>query len=209
MEMCRLGGALAGVLSLVMFEAYLRPCEMLSLTPSSFLAPARGGVPSWVVLLFPQTAKERSKTGEADDTISLDSDRCQWMAPIFEQMARCQPASGRLLRMNYAEYLLIFRRAAANLGIEMVPYQGRHSGASVDRAEGRRSLEAIQKRGRWRSTKSVRRYEKAGRVNQTWAELSPEVQAHCSRCERALAGVLLQGAECPLPPGLRRCSWER
>ena len=43
-EMCRIGGTLAAVLTLVMFEAYLRPGEMLSLRPSSFLAPTEGGV---------------------------------------------------------------------------------------------------------------------------------------------------------------------
>ena len=48
---------------------------------------------------------------------------------------------------NYAEYLLLFRRAAANLQVDMVPHQGRHSQASVDRAENLRTLESIQKRG--------------------------------------------------------------
>ena len=79
-EMCRIGVTLF----LVMFEAYLRPGEMLSLKPSSFLAPTEGGVRSWVILLFRQTTTARSKTGEADDTISLDSKRCLWMEPVFE-----------------------------------------------------------------------------------------------------------------------------
>ena len=35
-----------------MFQAYLRPGQMLSLRPSSFLAPTEGGVRSWVILLF-------------------------------------------------------------------------------------------------------------------------------------------------------------
>ena len=56
-----------------MFEAHLRPGEMRSLKPSSFLAPTDGGVRSWVTLLFVQAGTARSKTGEEDDTISLDS----------------------------------------------------------------------------------------------------------------------------------------
>ena len=60
------------------FEAYLRPGEMLSLKPSSFLAVTEGGVRSWVMLLFSQTGAARSKAGEADDTINLDSKRCLW-----------------------------------------------------------------------------------------------------------------------------------
>ena len=142
---------LAAVLTLVMLEAYLRLGEMLSLRHSSFLAPTEGGVRSWVILLFPQTGTARSKTGEADDTISLDSKRCLWMRPVFERLQRRQPQDKPLL----------FRRAAAHLQVDMVPYQGRHSGASVDRAENLRTSESIQKRGRWKSAKSVRRYEKA------------------------------------------------
>ena len=43
MKMCRIGGTLAAVLTLVMFEARLRPGEMLSLGPWSFLGPTEGG----------------------------------------------------------------------------------------------------------------------------------------------------------------------
>ena len=64
---------LSAVLIPVMFEAYLRLGGMLSLKLSSFLAPTEGEVRSWVIILFPQAGTARSKTGEADDTISLDS----------------------------------------------------------------------------------------------------------------------------------------
>ena len=86
MDKCRIGGTLAAMLTPVMFEAYLRQGEMLSLRPSSFLAPTEGGVRSWVILLFPQTGTARSETGEADDTISLDSKRYLWMEPVFERL---------------------------------------------------------------------------------------------------------------------------
>ena len=143
-DMCRIGGTLAAFLKLVMFEAYLRSGEMLSLKPSSFLAPDGGGVRSWVILLFPQARTGNSKTGEADDTISLDSKRCLWTEPVFERLQQRQPQDKVFLNLNYAEYLLLLRRAAANLQVDMVPYQGRDSGASVDRAENLRTLESIQ-----------------------------------------------------------------
>ena len=160
-----------------MSEASLPPGKMLSLRPSSFLAPTEGGVRIWVILLFPQTSTARSKTGEADDTISLDSKRCLWKGPVFERLQRRQPQDKLLLNLNYAEYMLLFRRAAANLQVDVVPCQGRHSGASVDRAAKLRTLVSIQKRGRWTSAKSVRHYEKSGRVNKSWSELAPLVQA--------------------------------
>ena len=109
-----------------------------------FLAPT-GGVRSRVILLLPQTVTARSKTGQADNTISLDSTRCPWMELVFERFERRQPQHKPLLNQNYVEYLLLFRRAAANLQVDMVPYQGRHSVASVDRAENLRTLESIKK----------------------------------------------------------------
>ena len=173
--MCRIGGTLAAVITLVMFEAYLRPGEMLSLQPSSFLAATEGGVRSWVILLFRQGSSARSKTGEADEAVSLDSKRCLWMVPAFER-----------LQLNYTDYLLLFGRAAGNLQVDMVPYQGRHFGASMDRAEKLRTLESRQKRGRWKSAKCVRRHEKSGRANQSWPELAPLVQAHREHCNDLL-----------------------
>ena len=55
-------------------RSFLRPGDMVSLRPSSFLAPT-GGVRNRVILLLPQTVTARSKTGQADSTISLDSTR--------------------------------------------------------------------------------------------------------------------------------------
>ena len=73
-DTCRIGGTLAAVLTLVVFQACLRP--------SSFLAPSEGGVRSWVILLFPQAGTERSKTGEADDTMNSR------LKPMFVDGAR-------------------------------------------------------------------------------------------------------------------------
>ncbi|CAK0892251.1 unnamed protein product, partial [Prorocentrum cordatum] len=74
-EIARLGFLMAAVLTLIMVEGYLRPGEMLGLTPASFLPPAPGGVATWALLLFPQEGNLRSKTGESDDSIPLDSRR--------------------------------------------------------------------------------------------------------------------------------------
>ena len=101
LEMCRIWCTLV-----VMFEAYLRPGEMLSLRPSSFLAPTEGGVRRLVILLFPQVGTARSRNGEADDTISLDSKRCLWVGRVFERLRRRQPHDKPLLNLSYAQYAL-------------------------------------------------------------------------------------------------------
>ena len=199
-EMCRLGSMLSAVLTLVMVDCYLRPGEMLGLTPASFLEPSAHAVQNWVILLFPQEKVARSKVGDSDDTIPLDSARSLWMAPVFAALCRHRPASSRLLNMSYLQYLTLFRTAVGNLGLDVVPYQGRHSGASLDRGEGRRSLEAVQKRGRWASQRSVRRYEKAGLLNQSWSKLSVEVKAHCDECLRSISDIVLHGKASPRPP---------
>ena len=49
---------------------------------------------------------------------------------------------------------------------ELHPYRLRHGGASKDFNRQTRTLQEIQRRGRWKSFSSVRRYEKGGRVNQ-------------------------------------------
>ena len=72
-----------------------------------FFAPTEG--------CFIPSNRARSKTGEAHDTISLDSKRCLWMEPVFERLQRQQPQDKPLLNLNYAEYLVLLRRAAANL----------------------------------------------------------------------------------------------
>ncbi|CAK0910262.1 unnamed protein product, partial [Prorocentrum cordatum] len=202
-EMARMGYLLAAAPSLVMVECYLRPGEMLGLTPRSFLPPAPGGVASWALLLFPQEGNLRSKTGESDDSIPLDSCRFVWMDSVYRAVSR-RRGSDRLLGWTYREYVSVFRRACARLGWAVVPCQGRRTGASADRAEGLRTQEQVVKRGRWQALKSVRRYEKAGRVNQAWNELSRKDQDRVAVCLRSLEGIFLQGAAPPLPPRARR-----
>ena len=58
-------------------------------------------------------------------------------------------------------------RAAAATGVARLaptPHGLRHGGASHDHAVRARHILAIQRRGRWRSFDSVRRYEKHGRL---------------------------------------------
>lgn len=56
------------------------------------------------------------------------------------------------------------------------PYRLRHGGASMDYWEKHRSIVEIQKRGRWRATASVRRYEKGGRLSQLLNSLPSHTQ---------------------------------
>ena len=60
-------------------------------------------------------------------------------------------------------------------------YALRHGGASDDRVCGL-SLLDLQRRGRWKSSASVRRYEKSGMVHSALAALDDRSRAFCQRC---------------------------
>ena len=66
----------------------------------------------------------------------------------------------------------------------------RHAGASVDFATGARRLEEIQRRGRWRSARSLRRYEHGGRLTELLRRLPPDVQQAAARAAQELPDVL-------------------
>ena len=191
-ELYRMGEPLLGVLVLVSVEAYLRPSEALSLRPESFLEPTTSAVNEWIILLFPQSGTKRSKVGEADDTISLDSGRMPWMGEVFRILTK-RTTGQKIWDVTYESFARSFRRAAASLRIDAVPYQMRHSGASIDRATERRTLESIAKRGRWLSQKSVRQYEKMGRLNETWNELDHQQKKYMETCEKELENTFLRG----------------
>ena len=70
------------------------------------------------------------------------------------------------------------------------PYRLRHGGASTDYASRRRSLPEIQRIGRWRSFRSLRRYEKGGRLNQFLQSLPPATLQAALAAEDRLRSLL-------------------
>ena len=90
-----------------------------------------------------------------------------------------------------------FSRGAEAIGVGLVPYQARHSGASIDAANNVRGLPSIQKRGRWASKKPVQRYEKAGRLQDTWRELTSWQKDHFKLCAESLRSVMLENRGYP------------
>ena len=72
------------------------------------------------------------------------------------------------------------------------PYSVRHGGASSDALWRTRSLIEIQKRGRWRSEKSVRRYEKHSRLLTKLSDATRKYgQPVMSRMSRLLCDAML------------------
>ena len=183
---------------LLMVDCYLRPSELLGLQNKSLLAPGPHGA-HWSLILHPQEGRSRSKTGNVDETILLNSARLRWMAPVLRQIHQGPPES-YILNLTYPEFSRQFSEVADALEVAVVPYQGRHSGPSIDRAERVRSAEEIQKRGRWKHHRSVTRYEKAGLLQKSWQELSAVQQTYFQTCADQLPAVILHGAAAPVRP---------
>ena len=193
--MTRLGHPLPSIMVLLSVECYLRPSEALSLTGQSLLPPTTSAVPHWVVLLFPQREQTTVQSwgrgrhsGDRLGTGKLDAKSLP---------GACEP------RAVPTAFQTDTRRSSKfSVRIEAVPYQMRHPGPSLDLAQGIRDITSCQKRGRWATMTSLKRYEKHGRLNDTWRLLSPGTQAYCLTCEHDAEGFILAGKTCPLPPRL-------
>ena len=61
---------------------------------------------------------------------------------------------------------LVVKHNLVPLGLQVHLHRLRHGNASHAYASGLMSLQEIQRAGRWKSTKSLRRYEKGGRLSQ-------------------------------------------
>ena len=182
---------------LLAVEAYLRPSELLGVRCGDFIAPAPGGVATWVLLLHPSERNERSKVGSQDDTIPLDSPRFLALAPMIEALSK-RPPDESLIGLEYSQFLELFNKWCRRLRVPAQPYSARHSGASIDRALNERPLDLVRKRGRWKQMSSVVRYDKTGRLNDAWRALDTEVKAYCLECVRVLNTVLLAGGDLPM-----------
>ena len=177
---------------------YLRPSELVNLQKMSLVAPAQDITAHWSLLLFPQEAEKTSKTGSKDDSIAIDNKYMKWLNPVWAELSRGR-GSDSLWNFSYLELVKTLKAAVAATGVmPLVPYQMRHSGPSIDRANNRRSLDECRKRGRWMSWRSLIRYEKAARLSREWNELSSEVRAKLNICEKHLEELILRRPSAPI-----------
>ena len=154
----------------------------------------------WGLLLFPEERPERSKVRTADNSIFLDQEWFQSLKSVLAALRQACPGAC-LWPFSWRHFLKEFRRSALRLGVKaLVPYQMRHSGASIDRASETRSLTEVMKRGRWSTLKSVARYERATRLAHTFHNYSVAQQNHARACELVFADAIqgrLAGALAP------------
>ncbi|CAK0879867.1 unnamed protein product, partial [Prorocentrum cordatum] len=183
------------------FMCYLRPSELLCVRCGHFVAPAGGVSRNWSLLLAPEELGIPTKAGTLDDSLQLDTMALKWLDVAWREL-NAKPAAERAFPSSYQDLLADVQAAGATLGLKLVPYQLRHSGASYDWLRQLRGLPEMMKRGRWRKLKSVARYEKHARVGLEFGKLDARTRSHCVRCEPLLADVFL-GRRSPLTFGLQ------
>ena len=168
MTMLELGEPWMALGTIVMFETYMRPSELLSLRRFQVVTPTRDGEGVTACLTFVLHAFESltpGKTGEYD--APLDLPRQKWLVPFLLVTRASGPLDGLLWPFTYEEYLKVFKMAATlsrTDSLQPTPYGLRHGGASHDRSVSARPLLEVQKRGGWKAFSSVRRYDKHGRL---------------------------------------------
>ncbi|CAE7356621.1 unnamed protein product [Symbiodinium sp. CCMP2592] len=153
-------GDLAFALSL-QYDTYLRPSELLGLTVDHVGYPAG----------------ERTKQGTSDDSVMIaDMADRRWLSDAMElYVGKCKHELFPGVTLSFYERWC--EKSCKQLGSRstcIMPHILRHSGASNDMFHNRRSLNEIQKRGRWQARKSVTRYEKHALLLKRWEQASPK-----------------------------------
>ena len=190
----------------ISFWCYLRPSECMRLRKKDLVPPVARVTPHWIVVVAPSEAGiVTTKVGEQDDSVMWDSADMLWFRELLREL-RGDGSSALIWQFSYADLVLVWRRSCESLKlVGYVPYQLRHGGPSHDRAQMLRSLEAIQKRGRWKQLKSVMRHKKAGRVAQEAMKLSIVMRKYATEVTKQLKEILTGRLSLPqLPDAIHR-----
>ena len=212
----------SGLAVLLIFELYLRPGEAFHIRAIDLVPPVAkvSGAAHWCLTLHAAETEQDSKTGEFDESLSLDLSRQAVLGPALDLMVSQRLGAGwraeqqkfvgaglhlaaPLFDVTLGEVTSDFRTVVDALGVESAlgaahMYMLRHGGASHDYASGCRRLEDVRRRGRWRSWSSVRRYEKGSRLGQVIHKLGPVLQAHGKLCVELLSETV-SGRRSPAP----------
>ena len=180
------------IMLLVAHHCYLRPGELLRIRwkfPTSSLEPKLKRI---AVTLHPTEASKSSKTGEYDETVIIDSPA---LVRILEPLILVRDPDAFLVPVKPKVLSDLFDEAIKVLKIDVLLgretlYVLRHSGASADAWSERRTLLAIQARGRWKAVTSMRRYQKGGRVAERLNKCGAPLVQYALRCVTTLEAVL-------------------
>ena len=190
-EMVRNKKPLMAIHVLMMVVTYFRPGELLQSMREDLIRPMHGVASDWSLLLHPVQRGVPSKTQSYDDTIcktkSIPGSQKwlqSWRAAV---PPRRSSSTGKKISPRSSG------ESNTSTGTEgHVPYQCRHSGASLHEAGQHRTTLEIKKRGRWKSDNSIARYgsKKSGRLAQIQSDLTRSQLSYFEATDLALWALI-------------------
>lgn len=156
------------LLALLATEAYCRPSEPLLLRCGDVIPGEEGqkGLTAVSILLHPFELGQPAKNQEFDQSVMLDLPRHRALGEALLARSQHRPGHERLFMAEASELSTEFALMAEPLRLtslgQLHAYRLRHTGASFDFATGARSLGEVQRRGRWRDARRLRRSTERG-----------------------------------------------
>jgi hypothetical protein len=183
-----------------MISAYLRPGEMFRIELGDVMAPS-STCSHAAIVVAPFEQGRTAKNQRFDETIILDDKVDPWLTKKVVEYTNLRKKNlfreGVPLKLipnqslwpfSHKSFLDLVKSSTIKLQCpEFFPstYVFRHVGPSRDWLLRLRSLEEIQKRGRWMQTASMRRYEASGRMQQLEHKY-PELVQRGLQCQARL-----------------------
>ena len=178
-------------------QFYLRPSEMIAVRAADVILPLAGVARYHAVgiVVAPRELEVTTKSRTHDDTILVDGACHPDSTAVLHELARVRSDGDRLFpALTLSKYEESFRVAGAKLGLahlNIVPHMMRHTGPSNDLFHGRRNIQEVAKRGRWKNLKSVHRYAKSGRLLGIWKKVRPQDRTAWMRAAPGTGAILL------------------
>ena len=112
---------------------------MFDLKAGDLVAPVAGIHGEWSLLVHPEERKSRSKTGEWDMSIILDSSWMPWVGPVLKALSQLSPDES-IWDFSYHDLLKMFHKCGKEIGVpHLTPTS---AGTAGHRGTGVRTCEA-------------------------------------------------------------------
>lgn len=191
----KLGQHVTAAAILLQGDLYLRPSELLGLTKRMVIRPLASRAKVWGVVLAQQEQEVPTKTGTFDDCVLLDTCSRDFLNGILKKLylKTKLPDDKIFSDLTLGQYTKAISAACGKLGLQklkLTPHGLRHAGPSTDAFHQIRGPIAIQRRGRWRATSSVTRYQKPGRMLLLHQHVPDWIWKSEPRCTKELVSAL-------------------
>ena len=196
------GFEMVAAAALLAFDLYTRPQETLSLRHGDVYPPQGFGGRSfrgrWTVVVAPLESGRTTKTGDTDNSIEAGGRVRGFVRELLHALRDGSRKQQHIFGFTLPFFEAAFRKGIAALGLEalrITPHCLRHGGPSHDAWLGVRSLDEIQKRGQWSCKKSVRRYEKHGRLLRQLSLVPAHLRPQLQSAEKNFPAVLIAAVQ--------------